>query len=331
MNAVNILLRDLVVAILALAVLVALPYVTSSSLILDFLIRLAAFGIFATSLNVLVGYGGLVSLGHAMFFGCGAYVFGLLMQRTATSVPMALLAAVVFCAMLGLIVGVLCVRSKGLYFAFLTLAFSLFAYNIILSWASLTGGNQGLIGGIPTRPFWGMNLANERDLYLFSSFLAVICLLLMRLLMESPFGYTLRMTRDNPERARFLGINVWRTKLYAFVLSAAFAGVGGAILALFASGAYPEFAYWLITGEAIFMIMMGGVHFFVGPLVGAFLFLIFNDTVTRVTDYYGLTLGVIVLIFALGFKQGILSFVIRLFAPRTLQRSVEQGEANEPE
>jgi branched-chain amino acid transport system permease protein len=304
--------KELLLALAGLAILIVIPFIFPSRVALDFVIRLAAFGLFATSLNILVGYGGMVSFGHAMFFGGGAYAFGLLMQKGGASIPVAILGAVVFCALLGLVVGAICVRLKEIYFSFLTLAFQMLIHSIIITWTSLTGGDQGLMGGIPR--VWGsINLADTQTLYWFSCILGVLCLFLMRYILQSPFGYTLRMVRDNADRAKFLGIDVWRVRLYAFVLASCFAGVGGIIMALFVSGAYPEFSYWTMSGEAVFMILMGGLHIFIGPVVGAGLLLVFNDIITRTTEYHGLALGVIVLIFALGFKRGITDFVVQLF------------------
>lgn len=304
--------REAVWAAIALAILIAIPLISPSRLAMDFVIRLAAFGVFATSLNILIGYGGLVSFGHAMFFGAGAYAFGLLMQKAGTSIPVGILGAVVFSALLALVVGAICVRLKEIYFAFLTLAFQMLLHSIILSWMSLTGGDQGLMGGIPRPVFLGIDLSDIKSLYWFACVMGVGCLFLMRLLMQSPFGYTLRMVRDNADRARFLGIDVWRVKLYAFVLAGSFASLGGVIMAMFVSGAYPEFSYWTMSGEAVFMIMMGGLHVFIGPVVGAGLLLMFNDVVTRVTELHGIALGIIVLIFALGFKRGICDFAVQL-------------------
>ncbi len=304
--------KELLLALAGLAILIVIPFIFPSRVALDFVIRLAAFGLFATSLNILVGYGGMVSFGHAMFFGGGAYAFGLLMQKGGASIPVAILGAVIFCALLGLVVGAICVRLKEIYFSFLTLAFQMLIHSIIITWTSLTGGDQGLMGGIPR--VWGsINLADTQTLYWFSCIIGVLCLFLMRYILQSPFGYTLRMVRDNADRAKFLGIDVWRVRLYAFILASCFAGVGGIIMALFVSGAYPEFSYWTMSGEAVFMILMGGLHIFIGPVVGAGLLLVFNDIITRTTEYHGLALGVIVLIFALGFKRGIADFVVQLF------------------
>ena len=304
--------KDLLIALAVLAILVAIPFFSPGRVALDFVIRLAAFGLFATSLNILVGYGGMVSFGHAMFFGGGAYAFGLLMQKGGASIPVAILGAIVFCALLGFVIGAICVRLKEIYFSFLTLAFQMLIHSIIITWTSLTGGDQGLMGGIPR--VWGsLNLADVQTLYWFSCVLAVACLFLMRYILQSPFGYTLRMVRDNADRAQFLGINVWRVRLYAFILASCFAGIGGVIMALFVSGAYPEFSYWTMSGEAVFMIMMGGLHAFIGPVVGAGLLMVFNDIITRTTEYHGLALGIIVLFFALGLKRGMTDFIVQIY------------------
>jgi len=313
--------KELLLGLVVLALLAALPLLSPGRVTLDFVIRLAALGVFATSLNILVGYGGMVSFGHAMFFGGGAYTFGLLMQRTDVSIPVALLGAIVFCSLLAWVIGMICVKLKEIYFSFLTLAFQMLIHSVIITWTSLTGGDQGLMGGIPRRPFWGgINVADPNTLYWFCVVIGVASLLIMRYVLQSPFGYTLRMVRDNADRARFLGIDVWRIRLYAFILAGAFAGIGGSLMALFVSGAYPEFSYWTMSGEAVFMIMMGGINVFLGPIIGAGLLNIFNDIITRTTEYHGLALGVIVLIFALGFKRGITDFVGQIFNTITKKR-----------
>lgn len=297
-------------ALAAFALLALLPVVHPSKALVDFVIRLAALGIFASSLNILIGYGGMVSFGHGMFFASGAYAFGLLMQKAGTSIPAAIALAVLFSAALAGLVGAICVRLKEIYFAFLTLAFQMLLHSLIISWVPLTGGDQGLMGGIPRPTFLGIDMADQSHLYVFACATLVICLLAMRHLMESPFGYTLRMIRDNAPRAQFLGIRVWRMRLAAFVLAGAFASIGGILMSLFVSGAYPEFAYWTMSGEGIFMLMLGGMSAFLGPLVGTALLLFLNDVVTRFTEYYGLTLGVVILLFALVFRRGVTDFVL---------------------
>jgi branched-chain amino acid transport system permease protein len=203
---------DVLIALAAFAVLAALPMFFSSKALLDFVIRCSAFGLFATSLNLLVGYTGMISFGHGMFFGLGAYGFGLIMQRTGVSVPVAFVATLIITTVIATVIGAICVRLKEIYFAFVTLAFQMLIHSTILSWSSLTGGDQGLRGGIPRPVFLGIDLANHVHLYVVSCALLVIGLLLMRQIAQSPFGYTLRMIRDNATRASFIGIDVWRAK-----------------------------------------------------------------------------------------------------------------------
>ena len=307
---------DVLIAVAAFAVLAALPFLFSSKALLDFVIRCAAFGLFATSLNLLVGYTGMISFGHGMFFGLGAYGFGLIMQRTGLPIPVAFVGTLMITAVVSVVIGAICVRLKEIYFAFVTLAFQMLLHSVILSWTSLTGGDQGLRGGIPRPVFLGIDLSNHMHLYIMSCALLVIGLLLMRQIAQSPFGYTLRMIRDNAGRASFVGIDVWRAKLTIFVLAALFASTGGIIMSLFVSGAYPEFAYWTISGEGIFINMLGGVTTFLGPMVGTVLLLILNDTVTRLTEYYGIVLGIVILFFAIGLRKGLMDFVVEWYARR---------------
>ncbi|MCS3725023.1 branched-chain amino acid ABC transporter permease [Bradyrhizobium betae] len=308
--------RDVLIALVAFAVLASLPLLSGSKALLDFVIRCSAYGLFATSLNLLVGYTGLTSFGHGMFFGLGAYSFGLIMQKLGVPIPVAFIATLAITAVIAAVIGAICVRLKEIYFAFVTLAFQMLIHSTILSWASFTGGDQGLRGGIPRPTFLGINLADHVHLYIASCALLILGLLAMRQIAQSPFGYTLRMIRDNAARASFLGIDVWRAKLTVFVLAALFASMGGMVMALFVSGAYPEFAYWTISGEGIFINMLGGVSTFLGPMVGTVLLLLLNDTVTRFTEYHGIVLGVVILFFALGLRKGLLDFTAEWFAHR---------------
>lgn len=309
-------LRDAALALAGFLVLAILPFITSSSALIDFVIRCAALGLFATSLNLLVGYGGMVSFGHGLFFGMGAYSFGILMQRTGMPIPLAVLLTLCISALVALVVGAICVRLKEIYFAFVTLAFQMLIHSMIIAWVPVTGGDQGLRGGIPRPAFLGINLSDQKQLYLFSAALLVLGLLAMRHIVSSPFGYALRMVRDNATRAGFLGINVYRTRLTAFVLAGAFASLGGVIMSLFVSGAYPEFAFWTMSGEAVFIVMLGGTANFLGPLVGTGILLLLNDFVTRTAEHHGLVLGSVILLFALGLRKGLLDFVMEWLAAR---------------
>ena len=233
------------------------------------------------------------------------------MQKLGTSIPVAFALTVVINALVAAVVGAICVRLKEIYFSFLTLAFQMLLYSLIIAWTAVTGGDQGLTGGVPRPPFLGVRLDDPHHLYLFCCTTLVVSLFLMWHLVQSPFGYTLRMIRDNPRRASFLGIQVWRIRVLAFIVAGVFGGVGGMLISLFVSSAYPDFAYWTVSGEAVFMIMLGGISVFFGPLVGAALLLMLNDFVTKVTEHYSLVLGVIILVFALGLRKGLLGFVVQ--------------------
>ena len=302
--------RDLAIAVVGLTALLILPALWQSTAVVDFVIRIAALGLFATSLNLLIGYAGMVSFGHGLFFGLGAYSFGLMMQKLGTSIPVAFALTLAVNATFAALLGAISIRLKEVYFAFLTLAFQMLLYSLIVAWVPLTGGDQGLLGGIPRPAFLGIRLDEISHLYAFSCVLLIAGLFIMRHIIESPFGYTLRLIRDNTERATFLGIDVFRVKLAAFVLAGVIAGVGGMIMALFVSAAYPQFANWTMSGEGIFMIMLGGISTFLGPLAGAVILSLLNDVVTRGTEHHGLALGALILMFVLGLRKGLVDFVL---------------------
>jgi branched-chain amino acid transport system permease protein len=310
-------LRDAAFAAIALLTVLAIPLFHRSPAFEDFIIRLSAMALFATSLNLLVGNTGMVSFGHGMFYGFAAYAFGLTMQLTQLSVPVAALFAVTLTTFAAFVVGAICVRLGTDYFAFITLAVQMLFFSVIISWQSLTGGDQGLRGGIPRREIFGFDLGSQLHLYWLCAIVAVLGLLALRHITMSPFGQTLRMIRDNEDRASFLGIVIWRARLWAFTIAGGFAGIGGVLAALFVSGAYPELADWPNSGQAIFAVMLGGINTFLGPVLGAMILLALNDVVQRFTEYHGLVLGIVILAFALGLRRGVLDFLRLAFSKRT--------------
>jgi branched-chain amino acid transport system permease protein len=238
------------------------------------------------------------------------------MQSGGWSIPAAIAVAILATALLALVVGALCVRLSEIYFAFLTLAFQMLLHSLILSWIGLTGGDQGLMGGIPKPAFWGIELAKPAHLAGFGMFCLLLSVVLLRQIIRSPFGAALRMLRDNPDRAGFLGLSVYRYRLAAFVIAGAFAGLSGVLMSLYVSGAFPTFAFWTTSGEAIFMIMLGGIQVFLGPLVGTAIFLLLNDWITALTEHHGLFMGTILLIITLGLRKGLLDFIMEWRAAR---------------
>ena len=217
--------NEAAIAAVALIIVLAIPFVHRSPAFEDFVIRLSAMALFATSLNLLVGNAGMVSFGHGMFYGLGAYAFALMMQMTELPLPVAAVLAVLFTSVVALCVGAICVRLSTDYFAFITLAFQMLIYSVIISWQSLTGGDQGLRGGLPRREILGFELASQLHLYQFCAIVAVLGLLALRHISASPFGQTLRMIRDNESRTGFVGVVLWRARLLAFTIAGGFAGL----------------------------------------------------------------------------------------------------------
>ena len=283
----------------------------------DFLISIFSFGLLAMSLNMLIGFAGMVSFGHAAFFALGGYAFGLFLQNDQflsnfgqLSIIIAFILSVIITGIYATLIGAICVRLNEIYFAFLTLAFQMFLYSVIVSWVSLTGGDQGLMGGIARPEFLGIDLSNSIHRYIFCSVIFIICILILRILNKSNFGYSLRLIRDNQERAEFLGIRVFRVKLICFVIASMIASVGGIIMTLFTSGAYPEWAFWTQSGEAIFMIMLGGISIFLGPLVGTVLLRLINDVVQMYSSHTELVTGIIIMIVVLGLRKGLVEYLL---------------------
>ena len=313
--------RDACLALFSWISLVIIFFVIPDPGIHDIIQKVFILGLFALSLNILIGYLGLIAFGHAAFFAAGAYTLGLFLQSDfikiynfgAFSIPVAIILSICVSAILATFIGAICIRLKDIYFSFLTLAFQMVLYSIILALVDITGGDQGLMGGFPKPPFLGIDLSKPFDFYAFTIFISIFVILLLRQIIESPFGYGLRMIRDNAERPSALGFNNQNHKLIAFIIAGSIAGLAGSLQALLDVGAYPEWAFWAKSAEPLFMILLGGMNTFLGPLMGALIFEILNDFVTANTKYYGLVLGLVILSFVLGLKQGLLDWIVMKF------------------
>ena len=310
--------KDAFYSVISWITLLSLYFIFNDHGIQDIITKVAILGLFAMSLNILVGYLGLIAFGHATFFAAGAYTLGLFLQSDFVniynigpwSIPIALILSILLPGILATIIGAICIRLREIYFSFLTLAFQMVIYSIILALVSITGGDQGLMGGFPKPPFLGINLGNHFHFYAFTTFIVIVAIFLMRQMIESPFGYGLRLIRDNHERPAALGFNIRSHQLLAFIIAGSLAGLAGSLQALLDVGAYPEWAFWSKSAEPLFMILLGGMQTFLGPLLGALIFELLNDFVTANTRYYGLILGLVILFFVLGFRKGLLDWII---------------------
>lgn len=274
-------------------------------------------GLFAIAFNLLLGYGGMVSFGHAAFYGVGAYTCGLLLKKASASFTVAFLAAPVVAALVALLFGLLCIRLTRIYFSMLTLAFSQIVWAVAFKWYSLTGGDNGLIG-IPVPDA----LAGPRALYLFTLVIVALVGGILWRLVHAPFGRTLLAIRENAERAEFVGIHVRQVQLAAFVISGGVSGLAGALFSLFSRGAFPDYAYWTKSAEVLLMTLLGGPYVFLGPALGAAILIALNSVVTSFTEYWPVVLGAILLVLIYVFPGG----VTRLFLMAAPSPSRAAGE-----
>jgi branched-chain amino acid transport system permease protein len=271
----------------------------------------AILALFAVSLNLLLGYTGLVSFGHAAYFALGAYTCGILMKKLAVPFILAWPAGGLLAAGFALVFGFFCVRLTKIYFAMLTLAFAQIVWAICFKWNDLTGGEQGMpeipypdLGWMQALPGVG-ELRTSDHFYLLTVVLVAACLGVLRRVVDSPFGRILTTIRENPERAEFIGVDVRRWELLAFVIAGLFAGLAGGLFGIFNRGVFPDFAYWPKSSEVLIMTLLGGMGHFWGPAVGALVLLVLNQQITSYTEYWPFVLGTILIVLLFAFPGGI--------------------------
>ena len=270
-----------------------------------FAMKLLCFALFACAFNLLLGFTGLLSFGHAAFFGGAAYVAGWFIKAQGWSPELGLLAGAVTGALLGLVVGLIAIRRQGIYFAMITLALAQIVFFIALQ-APFTGGEDGL-QGVPRGTLLGvLPLASDMTLYYVVLALFVGCFLGIQRIVSSPFGQVLKMIRENEPRAISLGYEVDRYKLLAFVLSAALAGVAGALKTLILGFATLSDVHWSMSGEVILMSLLGGVGTFFGPVLGSGIVIgLQNMLADKVGAWVTVIIGVIFVVCVLAFRKGL--------------------------
>lgn len=292
-----------------------LPFPYAVTVLTDVLI----FGLFAMSLDLLLGYTGLVSFGHAAFFGVGAYVAGLVGIRFGPELYLILPAATIAAALTALVIGYFSIRTSGVYFLMLTLAFSQMVYAAVFKATPLTGGSNGLAGiPRPTLAF-GLGFSDSTSFYYLALAVFVLSYWLLSRIVASPFGRSLRGIKENESRMRAIGYAVQRYKLAAFVLAGAFAGAAGALRADFYYFVAPDTLYWTTSGNVLVMVIIGGAGTLAGPALGAGLVLVLQNLISSYTDRWPLLLGAIFIVFVLRAPNGIvgISGQVRRWLGRT--------------
>jgi branched-chain amino acid transport system permease protein len=275
--------------------------------------RVLVLALAAMSVNFLLGFTGVLSFGHAAWFGLGAYGAGLALKFLAPNTPLAILAGMMLAGLAGGLLGALLVRRRGVYFAMVTIAFGQVFYYIAFQWSSLTGGDDGL-RGFSRQPLdfgvFEIDILNNADaFYWFVLFFFGLLTVVMALILRSPFGRTMVAIRENERRARFLGVAVERHIWIVFTLSCFFIGVAGALYALTNNFADPKGLHYSQSGDFVMMAVMGGMRTFWGPLLGAAVFVVLQDYLSSVTVNWMSFVGLLFVLVVLFFPRGLLGFV----------------------
>jgi branched-chain amino acid transport system permease protein len=277
--------------------------------------RVLVLGLAAMSVNFLLGFTGVLSFGHAAYFGLGAYGAGFALKFLAPSTPLALLCGMLLGGVAGALLGALIVRRRGVYFAMVTIAFGQVFYYIAFQWSSLTGGDDGL-RGFSRQPlnlgFVTIDIASSANtFYYFVLLCLALAVGLMGLILRSPFGRTMIAIRENERRARFLGIPVDRHIWIAFTLSCFFMGYAGALYALVNNFADPRGLHYSQSGDFVMMAVMGGMRSFWGPLLGAAVFVVLQDYLSSITVNWMSFVGMLFVAIVLFFPRGLLGVMRR--------------------
>ncbi|MET8152818.1 branched-chain amino acid ABC transporter permease [Actinoplanes sp. NPDC005259] len=314
-------LRWLLLAV-GLTTALALPWLIYPPVAMD----IVTWALFAAAVDLLLGYTGLLSFGHAAFWGSAAYASGLIAIHSGLPFPVAVLGGAALAAALAVPIGYLCVRSTGIYFAMVTLAFAQMIYFVANQWRDVTGGENGL-QGIP-RELFGADLGDPFVFYYAGLPIVLFGLLCLWRIVHSPFGHVLVAIRDNPARARAIGYPVDRYKLLAFVLSAALSGLAGGLFAISHGFASLQEVYWTTSGKAVMMVVLGGIGTLWGSTLGAALVVLLEDYLsTSGFNGIGLITGTVFVLVVLLFRQGLWGAARQLGA--ALSRPRRRAEAEE--
>lgn len=320
-------LRSMVPTLLGLVLLVLFPLVAPAlnlEFYVSFVRRVLIFALAATSLNFILGYGGMVALGHAAFFGAGAYVVAILSVQGISQALVAWPVAIAVAGALAFVIGIISLRTRGVYFIMITLAFAQMVFYLFISLRQY-GGEDGINLSGPAQ-FPGLNLADDKTFYYVVLVIVVACLWWLNRLIQARFGQALQGIRENEARMEALGYPVFRIKLLAFVIAGAMAGLAGALLAQHNQFVSPSLMHWTASANLIIMVIVGGIGLRYGGLVGAAVMLWLEEVLRLYTDYWHLPLGVLLLAIVLFAPRG-LAGVWDSVASRGRANAVKQGRA----
>ena len=301
---------DILILIAIFMALVFIPLLNDR-----FIIYLASlfmiFALFSMSYNIMFGYVGLLSFGHSLFFAAGAYGTAIFILRVLEDSIVGLLVGVSLATGLALVTGLLTLRHGKIYFAMLTLAFTMLFYALLFKWRSFTGGSDGL-AGIPRRCFIGDMFQLEVFYYFIFTFFLIL-LFILYILDRSDFGLIIKALGNNEERAEFSGHSVMRYRMISFLISGSISGAAGSLYALLIRVVTPELAYWTTAAEPLIMTLLGGSGYFIGPLIGSLIFVVITTAVARIAEMWQLILGMVLISILLGFRGGIMGVIAKVW------------------
>ncbi len=281
-------------------------YVYIASLIL-------LYGLLATSLNFVLGFGGIYQFHHCVFYGVGAYGAALMLTKTGFSPWVGFVVGPLVAALVSLILGLICIRLSKLYFGMLQISLGSLVWAVIYRWYSLTGGDDGIHGiSVPDI------ISNANGAYYFALIVTSISFFIILKILRSPFGSVLQGIRDNPIRSEMIGVNVKRHQLAALVISGFFAGVAGVLFVVVDTTVFPDMLFWTLSMEVMIMCLLGGWFTFMGPILGAALIVLLRTFISTYTVYWALCLGIVLMIIIFFLPNGVLGYFQEKFKPKKL-------------
>jgi len=269
-------------------------------------------GLLSTSLNFVLGFGGIYQFHHAVFYGAGAYGAAIMIAKLGYSGWLGFVAGPLVAAALSFIIGLICVRLSKLYFGMLQISLGSLVWAIVYRWYGFTGGDDG-IHGIPMPELVGSPLGA----YYFALIVGGLSLLVMHRILNSPFGSTLQGIRDNAVRSQAVGVNVRRHQLAAIVIAGFFGGVAGVLFVVVDNSVFPDMMFWTLSLEITIMALLGGWLTFLGPMLGAAVIVCLRTFVSGFTDYWTLILGILLVLVILFLPEGLLGYVLEAWKRRT--------------
>ncbi len=303
--------RETIVVIITFALLAIVPFIASLTEVpfyLDLGRRMMILAIGALSLNLIMGYGGMISFGHAVFVGIGAYVVGICAEHEIVSGFIQWPLALIVCAAFAFIFGAISLRTRGVYFIMITLALAQMMYFLGVS-LDRYGGDDGLPLIEPSNFSGLIDLSEKTSLYYLVFVLLLLCLWICKRLVNSRFGMVIQGARSNEARMQAIGFPTYRYQLTAFVIAGAMAGLAGVLLANHTDFVNPDMMHWTRSGDLIIMVLLGGMGSLAGPVVGALVFILLEEALSGITEYWQLIFGPFLILVVLFARGGLLGFL----------------------